>query len=573
MARGVDPLSAVAGRTPLSDRWPAWAGAATAGAVIVVLVGMPLIALLREAGELPFARIANDPWLRRVIVFSFTQAALSTVLSLLLAIPVALALHHERRFPGRRALTALFGLSLVLPAIAAVFGIVVVWGGAGWANAALDAISAPLRGGADAPRVPVLYGLTGILLAHVFFNGPLATRVLLQTLDGIPETDWRLSAQLGLPARSRLQHLQWPAMARRLPALATLIFTLCFTSFAIVLALGGGPRATTVEVAIYQALRFDFDLPLAVALAIVQLCICGALTLIGTALGRGDDGALGIVERSDRDAAWPMWHPHQRRHLVQRWWDRIAIAAAVVLVVPPFVALLLAGINARTLAVLGDPVTHGALLNTVIAALGAAALAIALALGLLSGVRYLHVRLERRRSGEALQALGNAILVIPPIVLGTGLFLSLRAYADVFSLALLLVIAINALMGLPFALRILVGPVLDGARARDRLARSLGMPRLSRWRWVDAPLLRRPIGLAAAVSATLAAGDLGAIALFGSERVSTLPLLLQTRLSSHRLDEAAVTASLLVVTCAVLFAALQWLIGGHPRAAADGARA
>jgi len=560
MAGGLDPLS-----VRLLDRSPWWLGASGAALVVLTLVGMPLLVLLGQAGELPFARIVQDAWLRRVIGFSLTQAALSTALALALALPVALALHHERRFPGRRWLTALFGLSLVLPAIAAVFGIVTVWGGSGWINAILDTATAPFRGTAEPPGLPVLYGLTGILLAHVFFNAPLAARVLLQSLDDIPVHEWRLAAQLGLSPAARFRHLQWPVMARRLPGLATLIFTLCFTSFAVVLALGGGPRATTVEVAIYQALRFDFDLPLAVALAVVQLTICALLTGLGSVFGRGDDGSLGLAERTADDAPWPRWHPHAHRGALQRGLDRTAIAAATLLVLPPFAALLLAGFNRRTVAVLTDPVTLDALFNTVIAGLAAATLSIALALGLLSGVRRLHLRAGQRHrthGGEALQALGNAILVIPPIVLGTGLFLALRAWADVFSLALLLVILINALMGLPFALRILAGPVLDGASARDRLARSLGMARSSRWRRVDAPLLRGPIALAAAVSATLAAGDLGAIALFGSDQVRTLPLLLQTRLGSHRLDEAAVTATLLVLTCIVLFAAIRRGIGG-----------
>jgi len=581
MARGVHPLSAcvpgavasdvIAHRRTLLDRLPWWTGATGAGLVVFVLVGVPLAVLLGEVGELPFARVAQDVWLRRVIGFSLSQAAMSAVLALGLAIPVALALHHERRFPGRGALTGLFGLSLVLPAIAAVFGIVAVWGGAGWINGVLDAISVPFRAdGAEPPRLPVLYGLNGILLAHVFFNAPLAARVLLQALDGIALHEWRLAAQLGMSAPDRLRLLQWPVIARRLPGLATLIFTLCFTSFAIVLALGGGPRATTVEVAVYQALRFDFDLPLAVTLALVQLTICAVLTGIGSAFGRSDDGSLGLSERAIDGAPWPHWHPHARRGGWHQLLDRFAIALAALLVLPPFVALLIAGINRRTVAVLGDAITLDALLNTVIVALAAAALSVTLALGLLSGVRRLQLRAAKRRDGrdgggrggEALQALGNAILVIPPIVLGTGLFLSLRPWADVFSLALLLVILINALMGLPFALRILAGPVLDGAASRDRLARSLGMARAARWRLVDAALLRRPVALAAAVSATLAAGDLGAIALFGSDQVRTLPLLLQTRLGSHRLDEAAVTATLLVLTCAILFASLKLAIGG-----------
>ena len=53
-----------------------------------------------------------------------------------------------------------------------------------------------------------------------------------------------------------------------LPGVAGLVFMLCVTSFTIVLTLGGGPAATTLEVAIYQALRFDFDPARAVALTV-----------------------------------------------------------------------------------------------------------------------------------------------------------------------------------------------------------------------------------------------------------------------------------------------------------------
>lgn len=36
---------------------------------------------------------------------------------------------------------------------------------------------------------------------------------------------------------------------------------LCFASFATVLSLGGGPQATTIELAIHQALSYDYDPP------------------------------------------------------------------------------------------------------------------------------------------------------------------------------------------------------------------------------------------------------------------------------------------------------------------------
>jgi thiamine transport system permease protein len=158
------------------------------------------------------------------------------------------------------------------------------------------------------------------------------------------------------------------------------------------------------------------------------------------------------------------------------------------------------------------------------------------------------------------------ILVLPPLVLGTGLFLLLRPYADVFSIALVLVVIINSLMALPFILRILDGSMMRAAKQQDRLLQSLGIAGWNRWRWLDWPTLRHPLGLSFAVSATLSAGDLSAIALFGSERVRTLPLLLYQRMGSYRLEQAAVTAGLLLGLCLIMFITLQRLVGGRSSA-------
>ncbi len=91
------------------------------------------------------------------------------------------------------------------------------------------------------------------------------------------------------------------------------------------------------------------------------------------------------------------------------------------------------------------------------------------------------------------------------------------------------------------------------AEQHGRLCASLGMGGLNRLRLVEWPVLRRPAGLALAVSAALAMGDLGAIALFGTRETATLPLLLYPRMGSYRLDEAAVTALVLVTMCLALF--------------------
>jgi len=79
-------------------------------------------------------------------------------------------------------------------------------------------------------------------------------------------------------------------------------------------------------------------------------------------------------------------------------------------------------------------------------------------------------------------------------------------------------------------------------------------------------VLRRPLGRAAALSAALAVGDLGVIALFGTPETATLPLLLYQRLAAYQFYAAAVVALVLLGLCLLLFIALERGLGGHGRA-------
>jgi thiamine transport system permease protein len=75
------------------------------------------------------------------------------------------------------------------------------------------------------------------------------------------------------------------------------------------------------------------------------------------------------------------------------------------------------------------------------------------------------------------------------------------------------------------------------------------------WR-IDLPLLLRPISLALGLAALVSLGDLGVVAIFGGEGLTTLPLLLYQRLGSYRTEDAAALALLL----ALLSLTLTWLL-------------
>ena len=352
---------------------PWWLGGCLALLVIAGLTLLPMASMLVRAGSIEWAGVLSDTYTQRIVRFSLYQATLSTLLSLAIALPVALAMAHSADFRGRSFIVTLFSLSLVIPTIVAIYGIVAVYGRTGWLSSLLGTVGVdPLS----------FYGLSGILIAHVFFNMPLATRVLLIALESIPDTNWRLARQLGMQPLAIWRFIEWPSVRKQLPGLALLIFTLCFTSFAIVMTLGGGPAATTIEVAIYQALRFDFDLSMAVALACIQLSICLLLTLLSTLFrAESDVGFQGfgkLLQLDSTDAGNVRLHLVLWRNPWQQAGNAIVITVASVFVLAPLCALLLAGFNTRTLAIITDSTTLVAMANTGVAALSSALIAVAL---------------------------------------------------------------------------------------------------------------------------------------------------------------------------------------------------
>ena len=158
---------------------------------------------------------------------------------------------------------------------------------------------------------------------------------------------------------------------------------------------------------------------------------------------------------------------------------------------------------------------------------------------------------------------GSIVYVVPPLVIGSGLFVLLSAHINVFAWVYPVVILINALMGLPFVIRSL-GPAIRQNHARYHfLCQSLSLRGWPRFRYLEWPLLRRPLGLAAALVTVLAMGDLGVIALFGTTQTATLPLLIYQQLGAYLIPQATVTALVLLFLSLITFRVLERTIGGR----------
>ena len=509
---------------------------------ITVLIGGALAGLVAEGWrDLSGAVEAFDPYLLRIVRFTLWQAALSTLLSVLPALFVARALSRHPRFFGRNLILHLFAVPLALPAIVVALAVLSLYGRAGYFAGLLSAL-----GGGEWPGI---YGIAGILIAHVFFNLPLAARLFLEALQTVPADQWRLASQLGMGPRAAFRLIEWPALRQALPGVAGLVFMLCVTSFTIVLTLGGGPRATTLEVAIYQALRFDFDPARAVALTVLQVGLTFVVVLALTRLGANITGDANLPVAPRR-----FMSPGRAETAL----DAGLILLASLFVVGPMAATVAAGLEADLVRLAGEDAVRQATLTSIVLALLAALLSTLLSLALVMARRALAIG---RRAGArtlleyAADTGAGFVLVVPPIVIGAGWFLLIRHSADVFAIAPVMVVTVNAVMAMPFAVRAL-RPAYDASSERhEKLCALLGISGWTRLRLVDWPVLRRPLATAFAFAAALSLGDLGVIALFGSDSVQTLPYLLLGRMGSYRTADAAGLALWLGLVCLLLMLA------------------
>ena len=318
-----------------------------------------------------------------------------------------------------------------------------------------------------------------------------------------------------------------------LPKAFVLIFVVCLTSFAVALTLGGGPRSTTIELAIYQAFRFEFDLSRAAFLSVVQLFLAGSAAVLALRIIPDIPMGAGM----DRSVA-----RHDARPGVQRWLDGLAIVLGALFLLGPLTAVTLSGLA----GLVHVPATAWSAAFT---SLWVAALSIVVMLALaLSLAGWIAIR--EKGSAEAIGLIG---LSASPLMLGVGWFILINPIADPVALSLPVTAVVNALMALPFALRIIVPGVRDALQGYGRLCVTLGIRGILAWRWLVLPRARRQIGFAAGLTGALSVGDLGVIALFSDPDRTTLPLQMYRLMGAYRTEAAAGAALLLLVMALGVF--------------------
>ncbi len=502
-----------------------------AGFFILLVISSAIFSLFLSADNISLAALWQDAYLAHLTSFSIKQALLSSLLSVGFAIPIAKALSH-RHFIGKNLLLKLCAITLVLPVLVGVFGLLAFYGKNGLLRELFSYFGLNWHW--------QIYGLDGILLAHTFFNLPFCVQLFTHAFSRIPKSQLRLANQLGLKGATRFRLLEWPYLLPHLPHALGLVFMLCFTSFTAVMALGGGPQATTIELAIYQAIRFEFDLETGALLAIWQLCLCVLFQLgfhfFASPTAFANEEKIAIAPFIDSKA--------------QKIWDYSWIGAFLCFLLPPLALIISQGLNPKTWPLLTEPSLLDACKNSFFIAISAACLTLFLATCFILTARFWRYQ-GKQNKATGLMLIAQSILVVPSIVIATGLFLIFQTYTDVFAAPYFLVILVNSLMALSFAINSLYEAAYQVTYQYQSLCETLGIKGLNRLKLIDWQLLRTPLARAFAISFVLSTGDLSAIALVGSQDFQTLPLYLFQLMGSYQM-QAAAAASLLLFSLSLL---------------------
>ncbi|MGL5335096.1 MAG: thiamine/thiamine pyrophosphate ABC transporter permease [Enterovibrio sp.] len=507
--------------------------------MVALVAGSAIYALFSQTADFSLFSLWEDPYIRHVSAFSFKQALLSTFFATLLAIPVALAL-SRRTFYGKSWALKLFSLLAVLPSLVGIYGIIAIYGNSGLLAAALNYANFSIK--------PNIYGLNGILLAHLFFNLPYACLLFLNALQQIPNEQRRLAQQLGLRGMARFRYLEWPYLSQALPHAAGLIFILCFTSFTTVMTLGGGPKATTLEVAIYQAIRFDFDFATGAQLALWQLTLCALFQLVLNRLRK------------------PFFKQHQtficvnpRATVSEKLWDGAWLCGALLFVNTPLLMVIVQGVNRDLVLFWTRPALWNAVQSSLLIASACGLLAFTLGALIALSARVWRFS-QRNQWADLLEGTNVLLLALPSCVLSTGLFLLTRD-TKLAEQPLFLLIITNTLMALPYVVKTLSGPAFLLFLQYQKLCQTLGIKGLRRLQLLEWQLLRPPIQKALIISFLLSFGDLSAIALFANNDIQTLPFYLFNLLSSFHMQEAASCALLLLLLNVASLLILEKVLG------------
>ncbi len=503
-----------------------------------------------------FIDFLNDSWNLSVIIFSIYQAILSAFLSIIFGFPGAWLLSYYN-FPGKNWFQMLTYLPFILPSILVVLAMVLFFGHNGWINRGIMSLL-----GTDEPPFHFLYSLSGILIAHVFYNFPLAMKIIADQWENISLKYLQAAHSLGAGSTKCFFTITLPLLLPSIGSAFILIFLLCMNSFAIILVLGGGIRYTTIEVLIYQLARIEFDFSGAASLAFLQ----GGLSLFCMAiLIRRRDGRVEQTNRLKCSLLKSLKDGSPKAWLSLFW-----IALVLIFALGPLSAIVLDSFRKfeygqwiytlewyRKIFNIGENNQFLiSLWNSIRIGIGSAILSSLCGLGLVSLI--LHSKGRKRSFLEIFTLLP---LALSTVVFGVAWFNFFQKHLIGVFPIIFVVIAMHALLTCPYWIRVVL-PTLGNVPKQWHIeSRMLGKKPLDYSLQILWPWMRKTFLIAFFFSFSLSLGELNSIMMIADDTVRTLPLEIFRAISGYRFSYASAVGVILLLLSVSTFFVVERSLG------------
>jgi thiamine transport system permease protein len=498
------------------------------------------------------------------LVFTIWQAFLSTILTLIIGLPLAFVLARFQ-FRGKTWLRVIIMLPFILPTVVVATGFNALLGQNGWVNLVLMNWLNLTQ-----PPIQIMNTLFAILLAHIFYNTTIIVRIVGSYLD---QMDIRLEQAARLLGASQLRSFWEITFPMAIPAILSatlLVFLFDFTSFGVILIMGG-PHFSTLETEIYIQAMQMLNLPIAGLLSAIQLIFTLLFLTVYTFISKGTINP--VTPRLFGEGLIP----------IRKNWQKILLVLMLVVVVLFYLSPI-AALAFRSIAQVvrsGSSSNHFSISLTldyyrelfinrrealfyvppIIAArnsflYAAATTVISLSLG------FLAVYALIRKS--ILSRLFDPLFMLPlgtsAVTLGLGFIIVFsRPPLDVRSFPLLIPIA-HSLVALPFVIRTLQPAVESIPASYRQVATVLGASPWKVFREVDIPILYRTVFVAAIFAFTISLGEFGATSFLARPEFPTLPVAIYRFFSQPgdiNYGQAMAMSTLLMIVCAACILVME----------------
>jgi len=499
-------------------------------------------------------QLIRTDYYARVLWFTTWQAALSTLLTLALALPGAW-FFARYEFKGKALLQSLTTVPFVLPTVVTAAAFRALLGNGGLVNRLLAALDI-----GSGPVIRLEQTVTFFLLAHIFYNYTVILRIVGGFWSRLPRNLGEAAQMLGASRTQVFFRITLPLLGPAILAASLLVFIFCFTSFGVILILGG-PRLATVEVEIYRQAVHIFNLPLAAALSLTQIVFTFCLMSLYTWLeGRT---AVSIMPEPIRGTR------RQARTRVEKMVAVASILFLVLLLGTPLAALFASSLITENglaltyyLALLENSIQSilyvpplTALMNSLGFALGATLIALAL-----GGLAAAFLSRPKHKKRAWLDPFFMLPLSTSAVTLGFGFIIALDEPPLNLRTSIVLPALAHALVAFPFVIRSLLPAWRSIPQSLREAAAVLGAAPLTVWKHVDWPILSRALMVAAVFAFAISMGEFGATVFVARPQTPTLPLAIYRFLGqpgTMNYGQAMAMSCILVVTTAVGFIILE----------------